>query len=138
MNIFHANFVSYSKMAEPYAESFYDKISHFQYLHNSYLFNVKQHLKFNWDLYLTKKEIPPTLKFYELEDQPMITVPLFNAAERIKALKPFFDTLHEEFPHDIVFGPEFPKFDFPACWIKEKTEEFVYNGKAIQINYKYI
>lgn len=140
MSIFTVNFFSYFEMAEPYDRAVYDPCvtSHFQYLHISYLENVMRHFKFNYDLYLAEKEIHPNLKFYEYEDQPMYLVPLFNAAERLKALEPFFVELHIDFPGDIVFGPDFPKFNFPDCWIKEKTEEVIRHGKAVQFNYKYV
>lgn len=140
MCIFSVKFFSYFKMAESYDRADYPTvvISHFQYLHAKYLQNVKQHFKFNYDLYLAEKEIQPNFKFYEYEEQPMILIPLFNAVERIKALEHFFDELQMDFPCHIIFASDFPKFNFPNAWIKEKTEKLIYKGKAIQIKYKYI
>lgn len=125
-------------MAEAYPNPDYANFSLFQQLHISYLQNVRFHFDFAYKLYIAEKKIPDNFKYYETELQPMILIPLFNATERMKALKEFFDKHIGEYPDDIISAETFPKFNFPSCWIKEKKEELVFAGKKIQLTYKYV
>lgn len=107
-----------------------------QELNEEFLLNLEERLIFEIELrymvHSDQAEGDPWI-------QPMYLVPMWNIVEKIKSFKIYFDRLGVNFPFQEVYRhPIDLATIFPTDMIHYKTEELMFNGEKVTVEYRFV